>query len=80
MDRQGSVPDGLAGHVEAFAESHGIGVERAYELLVSVGLEALDGLHVTVSVEGDRLVLDCPRCGAVFDPPAEARDHDCGDV
>jgi hypothetical protein len=45
-------------------------------LLVSVGLATLDGHDITVTVEGDRLILECPACGRAFDAPDEFVDHD----
>jgi len=77
MERTLSIPDGLASDVNRFAASNDVDVDRAYELLVAVGLETLDGLDVEVSVEGGRLILDCPGCGAVFEDPGEAIAHEC---
>jgi hypothetical protein len=76
MDRMLSIPDGLASDVTGFAATHDVPEDRAYELLVSVGLATLDGHDITVTVEGDRLILECPACGRAFDAPDEFVDHD----
>jgi len=72
-----SLPDGLASDVTGFAARHDIPEARAYELLVSVGLATLDGHEVAVTVDGDRLVLDCPECARAFEAPDEFVEHGC---
>jgi hypothetical protein len=70
------VPDGLASDVTGFAATHDLPEDRAYELLVSVGLATLGGHEVEVTVDGERFVLECPTCGGTFDAPDEFADHD----
>jgi hypothetical protein len=52
-------------------------VDRAYELLLTVGIEVLDGVDVEVYVEDDDLILECPACETLFDAAGEAVEHDC---
>jgi hypothetical protein len=78
MEQTISLPDRLASDVTGFAATHDVSEAQAYELLVSVGLATLDGRDVSVDVEGDRLVLECPACAGAFDAPADLVDHDCG--
>lgn len=76
MERMLSIPDGLASDVTGFAATHDVPEDRAYELLVSVGLATLDGHEVDVTVEGERLLLECPACGRAAGAPEEFVDHD----
>jgi|GEM_PF-4027142 len=76
MEQRVSPPDGLASDVTGFAATHDIPEDRAYELLVSVGLATLDGHEVGVTVEGGRLFLECPACGQAFGTPDEFVEHD----
>jgi hypothetical protein len=79
MEQTLSIPDALASDVNRFAGEQDVPIDRAYELLVSVGLSTLDGRNVDVYVEDERLLFECPGCETVFDEPSEAADHDCAD-
>jgi len=76
MEQTVSLPDGLASDVTGFAVTHDIPEDRAYELLVSVGLATLDGHEVGITVEGGRLVLECPACGRAFGVPNDFVEYD----
>lgn len=69
----------MASDVNRFAAEHDIEVDRAYELLVSVGFGTLDGLDVGVYVEDDRLILECAACATAFEDPDAAVAHSCDD-
>ncbi len=77
MEQTISLPDQTASRVNRFAASNDISIDRAYELLVSVGIETLDGMDLSVSVENQRLILECPGCASVFDSTDEALAHEC---
>lgn len=77
MERTLSIPDGLASDVTRFAAANDIETDRAYELLVAVGLDVLAELDLEVEIDNGHLVLDCPACGAVFDDPGGAVSHEC---
>jgi hypothetical protein len=77
MERTVSIPDGTASHVNRFAAENDISIDRAHELLLTIGIETLDGVDLEVSVEDDRLILECPACGALFDAADEAVKHGC---
>jgi hypothetical protein len=79
MEQSLSIPDALASDVNRFAASNDVSVDTAYELLLAVGLETLEGLTIEVSVENENLLLDCPGCSAVFQDPKEAIAHECED-
>jgi len=78
MERTVSVSDHTASHVNRFAAANDVTVDRAYELLLTVGIEILDGVELEVYVEDDDLILECPVCETLFDAAGEAVDHDCG--
>ena len=79
MDQRISISDGLGSDINRFAAENDIDVDHAYELLLAVGLDTLEGVAVDVYIEDDRLVLECPDCGAAFGRPEEALDHECAD-
>lgn len=74
-----TLPDGLASDVTGFAATHDLPEDRAYELLVSVGLATLDGREFEVVVDDGRLILECPACKRMFATPDEFADHDHGE-
>jgi hypothetical protein len=78
MERTVSVSDHTASHVNRFAAVNDVTVDRAYELLLTVGIEVLDGVDMDVYVEDDDLILECPACATLFDAAGTAADHDCG--
>lgn len=76
MEQTVTLPDGLASDVTGFAAAHDVPEDRAWELLVSVGLATLDGREFDIAVENGRLILDCPACEHAFDTPDEFVGHD----
>jgi len=68
--------EGLAQRLETFADDHDLRTDHAYELLVSVGLEVLDGVDLDAYVDDGRLILECERCEAIFDSTEEYLSHE----
>jgi hypothetical protein len=79
MEQTLSVPDGIVRDVNRFAATHDIPDDRAYELLLAVGIDVLDDVELNVSLDEDRLVLECPQCTGLFESPPAAVDHECGE-
>ncbi|WP_008523882.1 hypothetical protein [Halorhabdus tiamatea] len=77
MEQQIQISDDLASHINRFAADNDIGVDDAYELLIAVGFETIDGIAFDVYVEDDRLLFECPACGEAFEHPERALSHTC---
>jgi hypothetical protein len=77
MEREIRLPDGLASDVNAFAAETDVSVDRAHEVLLSVGLDVLESVEVEIYEENGSLVLECPNCASVFDSPGPAIAHEC---
>lgn len=76
MQPDAHLSDGVASRLEAFADDHDIRTDHAYELLISVGLEVLDGVELDAYVEEGQLILECERCAAIFDSTGEYLAHE----